>query len=112
MGFPRSTRPSMGPAVLSSVLVVTSAQPSPAPPLATYLGGEVTADEYSDWLKAENRKDDPARRGMQLESIALAETLERAALLAGLGDNAAVRFRLEEAERGVLAQALQRRENQ
>ena len=111
MGFPQSTRRSVRAAVLSPFLFVTAAQPSPAPPLATYRGGEVTADEYADWLKAQNSRDDPARRGVQLESIALAETLERAALAAGLGAEAEVRFRLEEAERGVLVQALQRRES-
>jgi peptidyl-prolyl cis-trans isomerase C len=101
-----------GLALVSSMLLAAAAPSSPAAPLATYRGGEVTAEEYAGWLAAENRNDDPAQRTVYLESIALAETLERSALLAGMEADAEVRFRLQEAERGILVQAFQRRENE
>src|SRR5262245_66396568 len=79
-------------------------------PLASYRGGGVTAAEHSDWLLAQNLKADPARLGADLEAMALAKTLEAAALAARLEEAPEARFRLEDAERTVLAEALQRRE--
>jgi parvulin-like peptidyl-prolyl isomerase len=99
--------------LLALPVLALAAADAPSPTLATYRGGEVTAEEYAGWLAAENLKDDPPDlRRERLERVALIETLEHAALEAGLERDADVRFRLEEAERGILVQAFQRRENE
>lgn len=110
MGLPRAVLFLLGPVLLSTAMPLAATGGAPA--LATYRGGEVTAEEYAGWLEAQSARDVAQDRRAQLEGIALAETLEREALRAGLDADPAVRFRLDDAERGVLVQAMLRRESQ
>jgi peptidyl-prolyl cis-trans isomerase C len=97
--------------LLSLLVLALSASPPAPSPLATYLGGAVTPEDYAGWLVAQHLRGEPDQRQSALEDIALCKTLEAAALAAGLDRDPAVAFRLEETERGLLVQALERREN-
>jgi peptidyl-prolyl cis-trans isomerase C len=80
-------------------------------PLATYQGGDVTRAEYEGWLLAHGLADDPAAKRGQLEAIALLESLEAAAVAAGLDRQPRGAFRLAQIETGLLAAALTRDAN-
>ena len=83
-----------------------SAAPAPRDVLATYQGGSVTRTEYEDWLLANGLADDPQKRREYLEAVALGESLEGAAVQAGLDQRPQTAFRLAQIETGLLAAAL------
>ena len=74
--------------------------------LATYRGGSVTRAEYDGWLLANRLTDEAAHRRAQLEAIALLESLETAAVAAGLDRRPQTAFRLAQIEAGLLRGAL------
>lgn len=74
--------------------------------LATYAGGTVTRAEYDSWLLGQGQKDDPESRRAFLESIALSESLESAAVASGLDRAPHTAFRLAQIENGLLSAAL------
>ena len=74
--------------------------------LATYAGGTVTRAEYDLWLLAQGQQDEPEARRSRLEAIAFAESLEAAAVAAGLDQKPQAVARLAQFETGLLAAAL------
>ena len=88
--------------------ILLASPPAGADVLATYRGGTVTRGEYESWLLANGQKDDEGQRRARLETIALAETLEAAALGARLDRDLHTAFRLAQIETGLLASALRR----
>ena len=74
--------------------------------LATYRDGSVTRAEYDGWLLANRLTDEAAHRRAQLEAIALLESLETAAVAAGLDRRPQTAFRLAQIEAGLLHGAL------
>ncbi len=88
--------------------ILLASPPAGTDVLATYRGGTVTRGEYESWLLANGQKDDEGQRRARLETIALAETLEAAALGARLDRSLHTAFRLAQIETGLLASALRR----
>ena len=82
------------------------AAPAPRDAVATYAGGIVTRAEYQGWLLANGLTDDAEKRPAYLEAVALAESLESAAVEAGLDRQPQAAFRLAQIETGLLAAAL------
>lgn len=81
--------------------------PASAPDvLATYAGGTVTRAEYESLLAAESLQDAPEALRDRLEAVALSETLEAAAVAAGLDRRPGVAFRLAQVETRLLHAAL------
>lgn len=76
--------------------------------VATYEGGVVTRAEYQDWLLANGLTDDAAKRREYLEAVALAESLEAAAVESGLDLRPRTAFRLSQLEATLLAAALRK----
>jgi peptidyl-prolyl cis-trans isomerase C len=76
--------------------------------LALYRGGTVTRADYESWLLAQGQQDEEAQRRVRLESIALSESLEAAAVAAGLDREPQTAFRVAQIETGLLASALRR----
>ena len=74
--------------------------------LATYAGGTVTRAEYDLWLVGQGQKDEPEALRTRLEAIALSESLEAAAVAAGLDRKPETVFRIAQIESGLLAAAL------
>jgi len=75
-----------------ALILLSTAAAGAAAPVATYRGGEVSADEYAGWLHARGLKDEPERRREYAEQVALAKAL--AAIWRGLrGTSAIVRLR-------------------
>jgi peptidyl-prolyl cis-trans isomerase C len=90
----------------TTALCLALAAPSATDVLATYAGGTVTRAEYDLWLVGQGQKDDPEARRTRLEAIALAESLEAAAVKAGLDRKPENAFRIAQIESGLLAAAL------
>jgi parvulin-like peptidyl-prolyl isomerase len=86
--------------------VLLAAPPAGADVLATYAGGTVTRAEYESFLLGQGEKDDESARRARLETVALSESLEAAAVAAGLDREPQTAFRLAQIENGALAAAL------
>jgi parvulin-like peptidyl-prolyl isomerase len=82
------------------------AAPAPRDVLATYQGGSVTRTEYEDWLLANGLADDAQKRRGYLEAVALGESLEGAAVKAGLDQRPQTAFRVAQIETALLAAGL------
>jgi len=65
-------------------VLLLSAPAAPDDVLATYAGGTITRAEYASWLLGQGEGDDDAERPARLSAMALAESLESAAVAAGL----------------------------
>src|SRR5687768_7401525 len=90
----------------ATLLLLILPAPTPEDVLATYEGGSVTRAEYEAWLLGNGIADDPQKRPGYLEAIALAESLEGAAVDAGLDERPQTVFRLAQIDTGLLAAAL------
>jgi parvulin-like peptidyl-prolyl isomerase len=90
----------------ASLLLPLFALAAPGDVVATYEGGTVARAEYQDWLLANGLTDDAAQRRDYLEAVALAESLEAAAVAAGVDRRPQTAFRLVQIETGLLAAAL------
>src|SRR5262245_48463977 len=107
------------PIALSLLLAPPSPQPGPSPDaredariLAVYRGGDVTAREYRDYLRANGLPDDASRRRPALGSAAFVETLVAAAKASGVDAEPLTRFRVAEAQDALLVAELQRVTNE
>jgi parvulin-like peptidyl-prolyl isomerase len=89
-----------------------SAPAGPDDVLATYAGGTITRSEYAAWLLGQGQGDDDAERPARLSAMALAESLEAAAVAAGLDRRPQIAFQLAQIERGMLAAALRQQVDQ
>jgi peptidyl-prolyl cis-trans isomerase C len=94
--------------IFAALLFATLAPAPAAAPevLATYAGGTVTRAEYDLWLLGQGLSDEPDTRRTGIEAIALAESLEAAAVAAGLDRRPHTVFRIAQQESGLLAAAL------